>query len=108
VWLSQGVRGRDFQAGLAYLLRAGSADPFHNARHGRGVFVQDELDGLSSFEAGGSRYPETAERAIKDEAWNPLRLQPMPHDETRRFLQGGALGAQMFGVGPGGHGFSRH
>jgi hypothetical protein len=94
----------DLQPSLASLFSSRFADPHHAARHGiRGVFVQNELDKLSSFEAGGPSYFETVLLGIEDEAWNPLHLPPIFNDQTRALFQGCSLQSSALGNGSAGH-----
>ena len=67
------------------------------------MFVQNELDKLSSFEAGCPYYLETVLRVIEDEAWNPLRLPPMLNDQTGALFQGCSFQSSALGNGAAGH-----
>lgn len=94
----------DLQPSLASLFRPRFADPHHAAQHGiRAMLVQNELDKLSSFEAGGPSYLETVLRVTEAEAWNPLRLPPILNDQTGALFQGCSLQSSALGNGSAGH-----
>ena len=104
VRVNQALTNFDLQPSLASLFRPGFADPHHAAQHRiGGMLVQNELDKLSSFEAGGPSYLETLLRGIEDEAGNPLRLPPMLNDQTGALFQGCSLQSSALGDGAAGH-----
>jgi len=67
------------------------------------MLVQNQLDKLSLFEAGGPYYLETMLRVIEDEAWNPLRLPPVLDDQTGALFQGCSLQSSALGNGAAAH-----
>jgi hypothetical protein len=67
------------------------------------MLVQNELDNLPSFEAGGPSDPKAVLRVIEDEAWNPLRLPSLLNDQTGALFQGCSLQSSALGNGAAGH-----
>lgn len=99
-----GVINFDSEPSLTSLFRPRFADPHHAARHRiRSMLVQDQLDNLSLFEAAGPHDLETMLRVIEDEAWNPLSLPPVLHDQTSALFQRGALQSSALGNGAAAH-----
>src|SRR6266404_4484638 len=96
-----------FQAGLAFLLGASFADPYHAASHGaKRVLVKDELDRLPASQPEISVQPEPALRGVDHQTGNSRLASFEVDNQAGALLRRNPPQAAAFGNGKGGHAFA--
>ena len=103
----KGEAGLDgFEADLAFLFGAGSADPnYATLDRVQFIVAGDDLDELPALEAETAPEAESFGGTVHHKAGNPLGLKAKINDYARSFSHGDTFGASGFACGKCGHCF---